>query len=97
LANDPDNSVVTGGKASYAVLPGSSEVYNSKTGKWEKFEKPNQPGYAAFGGWIVMIPKNAKQPEAAMSFAKYLGSPEVMTKISQTPLSGVNPARKSTL
>ncbi|NWG17638.1 MAG: extracellular solute-binding protein [Chloroflexi bacterium] len=96
-ANDPNMSVLTPGQASYAILPGSTEVWNSLTGAWETFETPNQPGYAAFGGWIMMIPKNAQQMEAAVSLADFMGSRETMSLASQTPGSGVNPARISTL
>lgn len=96
-ANDPNMSILEPGQASYAILPGSTEVWNSLTGEWETFETPNQPGYAAFGGWIMMIPTNARQMEAAISLADFMGSRETMTLASQTPGSGVNPARISTL
>lgn len=96
-ANSPIESILEPGQASYAILPGSTEVWNSLTGESETFEEPNQPGYAAFGGWIIMIPTNAKNMEAAISLADFMASPETMTIASQTPLSGVNPARISTL
>jgi multiple sugar transport system substrate-binding protein len=96
-ANSPEESTLEPGQASYAILPGSTEVWNSKTGAWEHFDTPNQPGYAAFGGWIIMIPTNTKNMDAAISLADFMGSPETMTAISETPLSGVNPARVSTL
>lgn len=96
-ANSPIESILEPGQASYAILPGNTEVWNSLTGEWETFAEPNQPGYAAFGGWIVMIPTNAKNMEAAISLADFMGSKETMTLASQTPLSGVNPGRISTL
>ena len=96
MANDPSMSTIVGSSAS-AILPGSTEVYDAAAEKWETLEKPNQPGYAAFGGWIVFIPKNSRNPEAAISLADHLGSAAVMTQASQTPNAGVNPARVSTL
>jgi len=96
-ANDPNMSILEPGQASYAILPGSNEVWNSLTGQWDTFETPNQPGYAAFGGWIMLIPNNARQMEAAISLADFMGSAATMTLASQTPGSGVNPARISTM
>jgi multiple sugar transport system substrate-binding protein len=98
MGNDPSLSTIAGtGANSAAILPGSTQLWDAQAGKWETLEKPNQPGYAAFGGWIVFIPKNSRNLEAAISLADHLGSAAVMTKASQTPNAGVNPARVSTL
>lgn len=96
MANDPTLSTIVGlGRA--ALPPGSTEVWNPQTEAWDTFDEPNQAGYAAFGGWIIFVPKNASNMDAAISLANHLGSAEVMTRSSQTPNSGVNPARISTL
>lgn len=98
MGNDPTLSTIAGtGANAAAILPGSDTLWDAKANSWETLETPNQPGYAAFGGWIVFIPKNSRNPEAAISLADHLGSAAIMTRASQTPNSGVNPARISTL
>lgn len=96
MTYDPKSSSVIG-MVGFAGLPGRDEVYNSKTGAWDKIEGGNHPAYAAFGGWINVVSKDAKNQEAAIDLATFLGSPEVMKQASLAPGSGVNPARRSTL
>lgn len=96
MAQDPTLSAVRG-KIGSAILPGSNEVWDSDAEAWVTMDEPNQPAYLAFGGWIIFVPKNAENLDAAISLANYFGSPEVMTKASQTPNSGVNAVRLSTM
>lgn len=96
ITYDPKNSTVVG-KVGFGQLPGSDEVWNSKTAKWDKPAGGNRPAYAAFGGWINVVPTNAKNQEAAIDLVAFLASPEIMKTASLASGSGVNPARLSTL
>lgn len=96
ITYDPKNSTVVG-KVGFGQLPGSDEVWNSKTAKWDILAGGNRPAYAAFGGWINVVPTNAKNQEAAIDLVAFLASPEIMKTASLTSGSGVNPARLSTL
>lgn len=96
MAQDPTMSAVAG-KLGSAILPGSHEVWDSNAEEWVELDEPNQPAYLAFGGWIIFIPENARSPEAAISLANWFSSPEVMRQASQTPNSGVNAVRTSTV
>ncbi len=87
---------IIGGSVGYALTPGSNEVWDARTNEWVEFPETNIAPYAAFGGWMNMIPANAQEKEAAMDLAIFLSSPEVLQYVSVTPGSGVNPARTST-
>ena len=92
-----DESIsIIGGNVGYALTPGSTEVYDARTGEWVEFPETNYAPYAAFGGWMNMVPANANEKEAAIDLATFLSTPEVMQYVSVTPGSGVNPARTST-
>ncbi len=93
---DPKNSLVNG-LAAFAPLPGNSQVYNSKTKQWDKPTSGNTASYAAFGGWVNVVPKTAKQKLCAIDLATFLGTKDSMNKASLASSSGVNPARKSAL
>ncbi|HHY47155.1 MAG TPA: extracellular solute-binding protein [Firmicutes bacterium] len=94
MANDPKLSKVVG-KVGYLPLPGSTRVWNRKTGKWEDFPEINYAPYIAFGGWVASITKTCKNPDAAYDFLRYLNSPAVSLKDVTTGGSGFNPYRKS--
>lgn len=94
IAADPKQSVVAG-KVGSAVLPSSDEVYNYKTGKWDKFDKPLDTSFMAFGGWQAAVPQSSSKQEAAWDFIEYLTSPEVSGVATVTGGTGVNPYRIS--
>ncbi len=94
MSIDPKQSVVKG-KVGFAKLPGSPEVFNLKTNKWEKMDKPNYAPYIAFGGWIISVTKTSKHRDAAISFASFLGSKKNSLIDVVTPETGVNPLRYS--
>ena len=96
MTYDPENSVVNGLTA-FGPLPGSDQVYNNKTKQWDSPANGNHAAYAAFGGWINVVPKNAMQKDCAMDLATFLGSKDAMNKASLAPGSGVNPARRSAM
>lgn len=96
MSVDPKMSTVKG-KVGFALNPGCTKTYDAKNKKWVDFPNINYAPYAAFGGWQNLVAKNAKAKDAAIDFAAYLASPEVMKVASTTGGSGVNPARLSTV
>ena len=77
------------------MLPGSDEIWNAKTKKWDKFPSVLPGPFMAFGGWQIAVPKAGKNQQAAWDFVKTLTSPEVSGQAAITGGSGVNPYRKS--
>ncbi|MEM7539841.1 MAG: twin-arginine translocation signal domain-containing protein [Chloroflexota bacterium] len=53
-SSDPDMSTIKGLQG-YNILPGSHEVYNSKSGEWDTFEEPSHAPFHAFGGWVIAV------------------------------------------
>ncbi len=60
---DPELSVIKGMQG-YNILPGSTEVYNSKSGEWETFEQPSHAPFHAFGGWVIAVSASVKDDNA---------------------------------
>jgi len=88
-AKTSDSSVV-GDKCSFSILPGSDDVYNSKTGKWDKL--PSGPNYApnlAYLGWGIYVMKKVdsdeKKKKAAWSAAAHLGGKDIALWMSAYP------------
>lgn len=78
-----------------AMLPGSDEIWNHKTGQWDKFPEVVHSPFLAFGGWQLGVPGDSKNQEAAWDFVSTVVSPEVSGKAIVTANSGVNPYRFS--
>ena len=91
---DPKQSKVAGTLGS-AILPGSTEVWNYKTGAWDTFDEPVFSPFMAFGGWQAAVPQSSLNQQAAWDFVTFLSSPEVSGKAAITGGSGVNPYRAS--
>lgn len=83
------------GNVRTAVLPGSKEIWNSKTGDWDVFDQPVASPFLAFGGWQLAVPSDSGNPEAAWSFVAEVTSPEVSGSAIVTSNTGVNPYRLS--
>jgi multiple sugar transport system substrate-binding protein len=96
MSVSPDSSQVIG-KVGFVVSPGCTKTWDSEKGEWASFPEINYAPYAAFGGWQNVVPTNAEAKEAAIDFAAYLASPDVLKQASVTGGSGVNPARFSTV
>ncbi len=96
MSIDPNTSLVQD-KVGYAVTPGSTEVWNPKTGAWETVAEPNKAPFAGFGGWIYVVPKLTEHPDAAFDLATFLGSPEVRIEAVTAPGCGVNPSSTAQL
>ncbi|HIC96553.1 TPA: extracellular solute-binding protein [Candidatus Bipolaricaulota bacterium] len=92
---DTDPASVVKGKVGYMILPGTTKVWNYKTGEWE--EKFNQAPFLAFGGWLGSVAKNRPRENiiAAYDFLSFLSSPEKSLISVTTPATGFNPYRAS--
>ena len=97
-AKTNDASVI-GDVCGFSILPGSDDVYNSKTGKWEKL--PSGPNYApnmAYLGWgiyvMARVDSDASKQKAAWSAAAHLGGKDLSLWTAAYP-SGFQPYRNS--
>jgi multiple sugar transport system substrate-binding protein len=80
-AKTNDASVI-GDVCGFSILPGSDDVYNSKTGKWETL--PTGPNYSpnlAYLGWgiyvMARVDSDAAKHKAAWSAAAHLGGKDL--------------------
>jgi len=97
-AKTSDSSVI-GDVCGFSILPGSDDVYNSKTGKWEKLASgPNYAPNCAYLGWGVYVTKRVegdeKKHKAAWSAAAHLGGKDLSLWTCMYP-SGFQPYRNS--
>jgi multiple sugar transport system substrate-binding protein len=97
-AKTNDSSVI-GDVCGFDILPGSDDVYNSKTGQWDKL--PSGPNYApnmAYIGWGVYVmsrvDSDPKKQKAAWSAAAHLGGKDISLWMAAYP-SGFQPYRQS--
>jgi multiple sugar transport system substrate-binding protein len=93
-----DSSVVQD-KVGFSILPGSDDVYNSKTGQWETLSSgPNVAPNEAYLGWGIYVMATVDQDpvmqKAAWSIAAHLGSPDVGLWMVCYP-TGFQPYRNS--
>lgn len=95
IISDTDPASVIKGKVGYLLLPGTTKVWNYKTGQWE--QQFNQASFLAFGGWVGSVAKNRpeKNIKAAYDFLSFIGSPEKSLISVTTPQTGFNPSRAS--
>lgn len=97
-ARTNDSSVV-GDVVSFDILPGSEDVYNAKTGQWDKLASgPNFSPNMAYIGWGVYVTSRVdadeKKKKAAWSAAAHLGGKDLSLWTAAYP-SGYQPYRKS--
>lgn len=76
----------------YAQIPGSTEVFNSLTGKWEK--RANQVSSIS-GNWTFFVSKASKNKPLAFEFAAHMTSKDLTKKLTAMSGTAVNPSRKS--
>ncbi len=98
MAKTSDSSVV-GDVTGFSILPGSDDVYNSKTGKWDKL--PGGPNFApnmAYIGWgiyvMARVNGDSKKHKAAWSAAAHIGGKDLSLWTTAYP-SGFQPYRQS--
>jgi multiple sugar transport system substrate-binding protein len=80
-AKTSDSSVI-GDSCGFDILPGSDDVYNSKTGKWDKLASgPNFAPNLAYLGWgiyvMARVDSDSKKQKAAWSAAAHLGGKDI--------------------
>ncbi|MBX4963342.1 ABC transporter substrate-binding protein [Rhizobium binae] len=97
-ARTSDTSVI-GDTVAFDILPGSDDVYNSKTGHWD--ELPSGPNHApnmAYLGWgvyvMARVDSDEKKKKAAWSAAAHLGGKDLALWMAAYP-SGFQCYRKS--
>jgi multiple sugar transport system substrate-binding protein len=83
----------------FDILPGSEDVYNFRTQKWEKLATgPNQAPNMAYLGWGIYVMKSVdadpKRQKAVWSAAAHLGGKDLSMWTAAYP-SGFQPYRKS--
>jgi multiple sugar transport system substrate-binding protein len=97
-AKTSDTSVV-GDKIAFSILPGSDDVYNAKTGTWDKLASgPNFAPNMAYLGWgvyvMARVDSDEKKKKAAWSAAAHLGGKDISLWCAAYP-SGFQPYRQS--
>jgi multiple sugar transport system substrate-binding protein len=94
-----NDSSVVGDVTAFDILPGSDDVYNAKTGQWEKLASgPNYAPNMAYIGWgiyvMARVDADAKKQKAAWSLAAHLGGKDISLWMAAYP-SGFQPYRQS--
>jgi multiple sugar transport system substrate-binding protein len=97
-AKTNDSSVI-GDVCGFSILPGSDDVYNSKTGKWDTLASgPNYAPNMAYIGWgvyvMARVDSDSKKQKAAWSAAAHLGGKDISLWTAAYP-SGFQPYRNS--
>jgi len=94
IAADPEQSQIPGNVGS-ALTPGSTEIWNHKTGEWDTFDEVVRSPFMAFGGWQAAVPQAGENHEAAWHYVEFLSNPDNSMQAAITGGSGVNPYRYS--
>ena len=88
-----------GDTVAFSILPGSDDVYNAKTGQWDKL--PSGPNFApnmAYIGWgvyvMARVDSDPVKQKAAWSAAAHLGGKDLSLWTAAYP-SGFQPYRNS--
>lgn len=94
-----NDSSVVGDVTGFSILPGSDDVYNSKTGAWDKLASgPNYAPNCAYLGWgvyvMARVDTDEKKKKAAWSAAAHLGGKDLSIWTAMYP-SGFQPYRNS--
>ena len=97
-ANTSDESLVQG-NVGFDILPGSDDVYNWKTGKWETLSSgPNFAPNMAYIGWglycMKTVDMDTTKRKAAWSACAHIGGKDLSLWMSMYP-SGFQPYRNS--
>lgn len=97
-AKTSDSSVI-GDVCGFSILPGSDDVYNSNTGKWDTLATgPNFAPNMAYIGWgvyvMARVDSDPVKQKAAWSAAAHLGGKDMALWCAAYP-SGFQPYRNS--
>jgi len=97
ISIDPERSLVVN-QVGFAPLPGGDQYWDYTTGEWVTPESgANTAPFIAFGGWIISVAADSDVKEAALDFAAFLASKEVVNELAVTGGTGINPSRFSQL
>ncbi|HUW36927.1 MAG TPA: extracellular solute-binding protein [Rhodocyclaceae bacterium] len=81
-------------KVGSAPLPGSHEVWNRITKKWDYFAKPNDPAYVTWG-WTSAVAKASKNKDMAFDFLCFFSNEANADHDLQIGRFGINPYRNA--
>jgi multiple sugar transport system substrate-binding protein len=81
-------------KVAAAPLPGSNEVWNRVTGKWDHFDTPNAPPYITWG-WTSAVAKASKNQDMAFDYLCFFSNEANADLDLQIGRFGINPYRKA--
>jgi multiple sugar transport system substrate-binding protein len=91
-ANQEDSRIRN--KVAAAPLPGAGEVWNRKTGVWDKFDTPNRAPYMTWG-WSSAVSSISEEKEMAFDFLCFFSNEANAKNDLQIGRFGVNPYRNS--
>lgn len=94
ISADPEVSKIVD-KVGYFVLPGTREIWNHKTRKWETQKNVFQAPFLAFGGWVASVPENSANKTAAWDYIMWFSNPENSLHDVVKSGTGINPYRYS--
>lgn len=94
ISVDPNTSIVQG-DVGFGVLPGGDSYWDYEAGEWVM--ETNPAPFIAFGGWIISVTADSDVTEAALDFAAFLASREMVNELAVTGGTGINPSRFSQL
>ena len=94
-----NDASVVGDVTGFSILPGSDDVYNIKTGAWDKLASgPNYAPNMAYIGWgvyvMATVDGDEKKHKAAWSCAAHLAGKDISLWMAAYP-SGFQPYRNS--
>lgn len=75
-----------------APLPGSKEVWNRKSGKWDKFDTPSYAPYITWG-WTSAVSKMSENKDVAFDYLCFFSNEANTLHDLQIGRFGVNPYR----
>ncbi len=81
-------------KVAAAQLPGAREVWNRKTGQWDKFDEPNRAPYITWG-WTSAVSAKSKNQDMAFDYLCFFSNEANTLSDLQIGRFGVNPYRAS--
>lgn len=79
-------------KVGAALLPGSHDVWNYQTKKWEHFATPNRPSYESWG-WTSAVAKSSKNKDVAFDFLCFFSNQANAAMDLGIGRFGINPYR----
>ncbi len=94
VGTDKSQSQIAGSVGS-DLTPGSFEIWNHKTKKWDRFTRVVRSPFMAFNGWQAAVPATSKNTEAAWHYVETTTNVENSGIQVITGGSGVNPYRYS--